>query len=190
MQNYDLLIERIAKSSNLSKEEIETKVEAKKAKLSGLISKEGAAQIIAAELGVNFEDQELKISELVPGMRKVNAVGKIIELFPVREFEKNGNKGKVCSFVLADETGNCRVVLWDVNHIALIEKGEIGKDSVVEIKNASMRDSEIHLSGFSEIKKSEQTLENVKTEKEVAKGFLSEAVAGKEIQLRGIIVSM
>ena len=50
MQNYDLLIERIAKASGLEKEEVERKVEAKKAKLSGLISKEGAAQIIAAEL--------------------------------------------------------------------------------------------------------------------------------------------
>jgi replication factor A1 len=190
MQNYNLLIERIAKASNLGKEEIEKKVEEKKAKLSGLISKEGAAQIIAAELGVNFEDQELKISELVPGMRKVNVIGKIIELFPVREFEKNDRKGKVCSFVLADETGNCRIVLWDIAHIALIENGEIGKDTVVEIKNASMRDSEIHLSGFSEIKKSEQILDNVKTEKIVAKKTINEAVAGQEIQFRGIIVSM
>ncbi len=56
MQNYDLLIERIATSAGIEKEEVERKVEAKKAKLSGLISKEGAAQIIAAELGINFED--------------------------------------------------------------------------------------------------------------------------------------
>ena len=92
MENYDLLIERIAKSSGLAKEEIETKLEAKKAKLSGLISKEGAAQIIAAELGVSFEDQDLKISELIPGMRKVNVIGKVIQIFPVREFEKNGKR--------------------------------------------------------------------------------------------------
>ncbi|MAG40212.1 hypothetical protein CMI41_04570 [Candidatus Pacearchaeota archaeon] len=190
MQNYELLIERIAKASNLEKEEIEKKVEAKKAKLSGLISKEGAAQIIAAELGVNFEDQELKIVELLPGMRKVNIVGKIIELFPVREFEKNDKKGKVASFVLADDTGNTRVVLWDVNHIELIEKGEIALDSVVEIKNASMRNSEIHLSGFSEIKSSTQVLKDVKTEKQSPKKDLIEGVAGQEIQFRGIVVSM
>ena len=72
MQNYDLLIERIAKMASLDKAEIEKRVEAKKAKLSGLISKEGAAQIIAAELGINFENQDLKISELVAGMRRVN----------------------------------------------------------------------------------------------------------------------
>jgi replication factor A1 len=190
MQNYDLLIERISKASNLPKEEIEKKVEAKKAKLSGLISKEGAAQIIAAELGVSFENQDLKISELMPGMRKVNVVGKIIELFPVREFEKNGKSGKVASFVLADETGNTRIVIWDMNHIALIENKEIELDSVVEIKNASMRDAEIHLSGFSELNKSSQKLDNVKTEKQSPKKDLIEAATGQEIQFRGIIVSM
>ena len=79
MQNYDLLIDRIVRSSELEKEEIERRIEAKKAKLSGLISKEGAAQIIAAELGINFEDQEVKINELMPGMRKVNLIGKIIQ---------------------------------------------------------------------------------------------------------------
>ena len=71
MQNYDVLLDKIAGASGVSREEIERKVEAKKAKLSGLISREGAAQIIAAELGVSFEDQDSKVNELVPGMRKV-----------------------------------------------------------------------------------------------------------------------
>ena len=65
MDNYEKLVERIAKSASLSIEEIERKIEAKKAKLSGLISKEGAAQIVAAELGVNFDQEKLKLSELV-----------------------------------------------------------------------------------------------------------------------------
>ena len=60
MQNYDVLLDKIAGASGVSREEIERKVEAKKAKLSGLISREGAAQIIAAELGVSFEDQDSK----------------------------------------------------------------------------------------------------------------------------------
>ena len=91
MQNYELLIERIAKSSGLEKDEVERKVEAKKAKLSGLISKEGAAQIIAAELGINFEDQELKVSELTAGMRKVNIVGKSIRTSKTPSNTGSGN---------------------------------------------------------------------------------------------------
>ena len=150
--NYDKLIERISKSSGLEKEEIERRIEAKRAKLSGLISKEGAAQVIAAELGISFDNEKLKIGELLPGMRKVNLVGKVINLFPVRTFSKNGKDGKVANLIVADETSNIKVVLWDVNHIALIENGEILEGKVVEISNASMRDNEVHLGGFSEIK--------------------------------------
>lgn len=190
MQNYDMLIERIAKSSGLEKEEIERRIEAKKAKLSGLISKEGAAQIIAAELGVSFENVDAKVVELMPGMKKVNVLGKVINLFPVREYEKNNKKGKIGSFIIADETGNIRVVLWDTNHIELIEKGEIAKEVVVEIKNATMRENELHLSGFSDIKKTDKVLKDVKTERTVLEKTLEELQQGQLARVRGSVVQM
>jgi len=159
-ENYERLVERIAKTSGLEKEEIYRKVEAKRAKLSGLISREGAAQVIAAELGINFDSERLKINELVPGMKKANVVGKILRMFPVREFERNGRKGKVANMFIADETSNIKVVLWDVNHIALLEKGEIVDGDVIEISNGGVRENEIHLGSFSELKKSSETIEN------------------------------
>ncbi|MEI7719540.1 MAG: DUF2240 family protein, partial [archaeon] len=107
-ENYDLLVDRISSSAGISKDEVNKRVEARRAKLSGLISKEGAAQIIAAELGVKFDNIQLKISELMAGMRKVNVVGKVITIFPVRSFDKNGRSGKVANFIIADETGNVK----------------------------------------------------------------------------------
>jgi ssDNA-binding replication factor A large subunit len=190
MQNYELLLERIAKSADKPREEIERMVEAKKAKLSGLISKEGAAQIISAELGISFEDQDLKISELMHGMKKVNTVGKIVTVFPVREFEKNGRSGKVLNFIIADETGNSKAVLWDVNHIVLFENGELKQGDSVEIKNGSTKENEIHLSSFSEIKKSSQVFENVKTELAVSEKSLVDAQQGQTIKVRGIVVQI
>ena len=53
--SYEKLIDKISKTSGLELTEIERRIEAKRAKLSGLISKEGAAQVIAAELGVSFD---------------------------------------------------------------------------------------------------------------------------------------
>src|SRR3989344_4094449 len=108
MDNYSKLVERISKSSGLSIDEIERKIEAKKAKLSGLISKEGAAQIVAAELGLNLDQEQLKISELLQGMKRANVLGKIIKINPIREYNKNGRQGKVASMVLADDTANIR----------------------------------------------------------------------------------
>jgi len=85
--NYDRIIEKISKISGVSKEEIERKIEAKRAKLSGLISKEGAAQVVAAELGISFDNEKLKIEELLPGMRKVNVTGKVVNIYPARTFK-------------------------------------------------------------------------------------------------------
>ncbi|MGK0209196.1 MAG: replication factor A1 [Patescibacteria group bacterium] len=190
MQNYELLIGRIVSASGLPKDEIERKVEAKKAKLSGLISREGAAQIIAAELGVSFENIDVKISELMPGMRKVNVIGKIVQMFPIREFEKNGRSGKVANFKMGDETGSCRCVLWDMKHIEMLENGSIKEGDVISIGNGSTRDTEIHLSGFSELTKSDKVLENVKTEAAVTESDISSLVNGQNVQLRGLIVQM
>ncbi len=186
--NYVQLLERIASASKLNKEEIERKVEAKKAKLSGLISKEGAAQIVASELGIHFEKEKLKIKELVLGMKKANVIGKIVEIFPVRSFSKNGREGKVASFLLADEEGNIRTVLWDTNHIDLIENGKIKRDDVIEISNGGVRNGELHLSAFSDIKISNEQIGEVIREKIFNNKRLNEARAGDILKARAIIV--
>lgn len=189
MGNYEKIIEKIAKFSGLNPEEVNRRIEAKRAKLSGLISQEGAAQIVAAELGINFENEKLKIDELLPGMRKINICGKIIKLFPVRSFKtQKGDDGKVLNLILADETSNIKVVLWDTNHIALVEKGEIKEDDVIEIGNASMRENEMHLGSFSEFKKSSQKMEGVKTEKITKEKKISEFRIGDQLSVRAFVV--
>jgi replication factor A1 len=190
INNYEKILEKIALISGVEKEEIDRKVEAKRAKLSGLISKEGAAQIIAAELGINFDNEKLKLNELLPGMRKVNVVGKVLNLFPVRSFVRNGKDNKVANFVIADETSNTKVVLWDTNHIELIERGKILEGSVVEIANASVRDNEIHLGSFSEFKISDEIIENVKTEKIVKEKAISGFKTGDAVSTRAFIVQV
>jgi hypothetical protein len=188
-ENYERIISKISKSSGLDKEELDRRVEAKRAKLSGFISKEGAAQIVAAELNISFDDEVLKINELLPGMRKVNVVGKIINLFPVRTFKtKKGEDSKVVNFVFADDTSNTRVVLWDTNHIALIEDGSIKEGDIVEIKGGSMRDSEIHLGSFSEFKPSTQTFEKLVTERIVKDKNIVDFRVGDGVQNRAFIV--
>jgi len=188
-ENYDKIVEKISKSSGLEKEEIERRIEAKRAKLAGLISKEGAAQVIAAELGISFDNEKLKINELLSGMRKVNVVGKIINLSPVRSFTtKKGDEGKVVNLVLADDTSNIKVVLWDTNHIALIEKGEIKDKSVVEIGNGGMRSNEIHLGSFSEFKLSNEKLDNLVTEKIVKEKNIVDFKLADSVSVRAFIV--
>ncbi len=189
--NYSRILERIARSANLSKEEIEGKIEAKRNKLSGLISKEGAAQIIASELGISFENEKLKIDELIPGMRNVNITGKVINISPIRTFRtKNDKESKVVNLWVADSSSNIRIVLWDTNHVELVEREEIKESVVIEVKNATMRDNELHLGNFSEIKLSQEEIPEVVTEKVFKEKKISDFSKGETVKMRAFVVQV
>lgn len=186
--NYYQLIERIAKASGKDSEELNRLVEAKRAKLSGLISREGAAQIIAAELNVNFEKQVLKINEVVSGMKKVNLLGKVVRMFPVKEYKKENREGKIASMIIADETGMVRIVLWDINHIKLVEDKAIKQDDFVEISNANAKNSELHLTSFSDIKLSQKIIENVKISFDYKEEKIIDFKIGENVSTRAFVV--
>lgn len=190
MEVYLQLLEKIANASKLSKEEVERKVEAKRAKLSGLVSKEGAAQIVAAELGINFEKEKVKLNELVQGMKRANVLGKIIEAGPVRTFRKNEREGKVANITIADETSMVKAVLWDTNHISLIEQGRINKGDVIEISNGMVRNGELHLSSFSDIKKTEAVLSEVVQQRKIENVKLKDIKPGIKIKTKAFIVQV
>ncbi len=190
MENYVQLIERIAHNAGLLTEEIERKIEAKRAKLSGLVSKEGAAQIVAAELGIHFDKERMKIGELVTGMKRVHILGKAVNIGEVRSFVKNEKEGKVASLVIADETGNMRLVLWDTHHIALLEQGIIKQGEVIEVSNAAVRNGELHLSSFGELKQSAEKLGEVKAEQVYHLKKLSEVKAGDKFKTRAFMIQL
>jgi replication factor A1 len=189
-ENYQSVVEFISQRSELPVAEIERKIEAKQAKLSGLISKTGAAQIIAAELNISFDKQVMKISQIAVGMRKINLHGKIITLFPIREYNKNGRSGRIGSFILADETSNIRVVLWDENHIGLISNGDLFQECFVEISNATLRNGEVHLTSFSEIKPSNRIISEVVTKKPILTKNIGNFTVNDNVSTRGFIVQM
>jgi len=112
---YNDILEKIKEKSGLSEEEIKEKIDTKLKQLSGLISKEGAAHIVANELGVKLFDAlggKLQIKNILAGMRSVEVVGKVLRVFELREFNSKGRAGKVASFVIGDETGTIRIVMW------------------------------------------------------------------------------
>ena len=188
--NYAQLLEMVSRSSGKSPEEIERLVEAKRARLSGLISKEGAVQIIASELGINFEKHKMKISELASGMRKINIVGKIITINRVIEYNKNGRSGKIGSLLLGDETGNIRVVLWDVNHISLIEGGKLKEGGVIEISGGDIRNGELHLGSFADLKESKVVINQVISKPVLLEKKISDITLNDNVVVRAFVVQV
>jgi hypothetical protein len=203
----DEIISKIKEKANLSDEEIKLKISEKRDKLSGFVSEEGAAHILANELGIdlmeNIRKHGLKIMKLKPGMR-VGVTGKVIKSYEVRTFNRNGKEGKVGSFLIGDETGLIRIVLWDVNHIAKMESGEIKPDVVIKIENGNVRENngykEMHLGNYSDMVLNPEgvTIDAVKKENvgqsfdsgEIKISKLSDVNAGENASVYGTIVQV
>lgn len=138
MLSVEELVKEISGKSGKSTEEVNKLIEEKQTELSGLVSVEGAAYIIGRELGVGLikeNNRQLKIKNIVPDMRTVDVVARVINIFGVREFERNGKKGSVSSIILGDETGTIRLPLWN-DEIKLLEIKGIKQDDMVEVTSA------------------------------------------------------
>ncbi|MBS3084378.1 hypothetical protein J4411_00500 [Candidatus Pacearchaeota archaeon] len=187
--SYEKILSKLSNLSAIEEEEINRRVEAKRSKLSGLISREGALQVIAAELGISFDNEKLKIDELLPGMRKVHFTGKVITIYPLRTFTtKSGEEGKVVNMIIADDTSNIKLVFWDTNHIRMIEKGEIKEGVSIEIFSGNMRQGEVHMGSFSELKLSDEEFPNAKTEKQIKAKSIKDFNVGDKINTRAFVV--
>ncbi|MEM4318700.1 MAG: DUF2240 family protein [Candidatus Pacearchaeota archaeon] len=188
----DEIIEKIAKIAKTDKEEVKRRIEAKKAALSGLISYEGAAQIVAAELGIKFDSIKLNIADLLPGMRHINVIGKIIELYKIQKFVRGGKEQKLASFLFADATDCIRVVLWDTKHIALIEEGKLKEGDTVEISKAYVRgdvnSKELHLTGISDISLSSIKLEQTINKETRPFRFINQLTTNSRVKIKANIV--
>ncbi|RMF05153.1 DUF2240 family protein [Candidatus Woesearchaeota archaeon] len=152
---YEQIAQKIKEKTGMTDEELESRIKQKMDQLSGLISKEGAAHIIANEVGIQVVEKtsgRLQIKNVLPGMRSVEVVGRVVAVYEVREFESNGRSGKVGSFVVGDDTGTIRVVAWG-NKADLLNK--IQQGDIVKIKNAYVRQNqdrkELHLNDKSEV---------------------------------------
>jgi len=152
---YEQLVEKIKEKTGLSEDEIEQKVKQKLEQLAGLVSKDGAAHIVANELQVNaFEETSgpLKLNKLLPGMRSVEALGKVMAIYEVREFSTDRGSGKVGSFMIADDTGRTRVTCW---HAATDKMSPLKEGDAVKVTGGYVKENrgqaEIHLNDKSEI---------------------------------------
>ncbi len=151
---YEEIVKKIKEKSDLSDEELDAKIKEKMDQLSGLISKDGAAYIVANDLGVKLVESEgpVKIKDIYSGMRALETVGKVVRIFPVNEFERNGMKGRVGSFILADETGQIRVTLWN-DKVELLSDFNLG--DILKIKEGFAKENmgrkEIHMNSNSKI---------------------------------------
>lgn len=144
--NFEQMVGKILESSKLSHDELMARIRSKQEELGGFITLEGAANIVARELGIKdiFERKEpevrpLRIEDLIPGMSKVDLVARVVRIHEPREFQRqSGRPGWVGSLLLRDGTGQVRLALWD-DKTSLIKEGKVQKGDIIRAKNAFVR---------------------------------------------------
>ena len=156
MLTYEEILDKIVKERGISKEEVEKKINKKMEEFKDLITKEGAAYIVAHELGIRLvsSSSRLKIGNIIPGLRRVDFVGRVLKIYPKIKYERNGKENEVQSILVGDETGRIRVAIWSKGIIGKIE--DLKEGDVVRVSGAYSREnkfgkSEVHLRDSSKL---------------------------------------
>jgi len=187
---FDDVLDKIEKKSNISRKELEEKINKKYEELEGLITKEGAAYLIARDFGISLPtaSKRLQIKNILPGMKNINASGRIFRISQINEFERaDGSKGRVVNIFVSDGTSHVRIPLWN-EQVDLIEAESVKLGDVIQITNGLARenvfgDIEISLGRFGRIMQIEDSMEFPAVEKLVERFFSasSERVSIKDI---------
>ena len=123
----------------VGKEEFDARVRAKVEEWGGLLDEDAGARLVLDEMGrgtANFQT----VKELREGMEVTLRV-RVDGIGPVREFPRqDGSRGRVVNLDISDETGRCRLVLWD-DDVALVEKGRLRVGGTVRLLDCFVRSS-------------------------------------------------
>jgi ssDNA-binding replication factor A large subunit len=135
MFSLEAMVEKISEHASMEPAKVRQLISEKQDELSGLVSEEGAAYIVARELGLNMireTRKQLKVKSIVSGLRSVDLVARVARIFEERKFEKDGKKGSVVNVLLGDETGLIRMSLWN-EETGLVREGKIREGDTVKV---------------------------------------------------------
>lgn len=195
---YEATIKKIADTKKISQEEVEKKIKEKLTQLQDLISKEGAAHIVANELGVRlFDDkpQTLKIDQVQAGLNSINIIAKILKINDIRTFTKKDRTGRIGSLLVGDETGTIRIVIWDEKLIDLIK--DMKEQDIIKLGNGYSKLNnnfkEVHLGSKSQliINPEGETVGEIKvTKPQVPRKQIKDLQPGDFVELLGTVVQV
>ena len=117
----DALYERV--KDDMDREAFGARVRAKVEEWGSLLDEDAAARVVLDEIGrgtVNFQT----VRDLREGMEVTLRV-LMDGIGPIREFARqDGSGGRVVNLDVSDDTGRCRLALWDED-VALVEKRRV-----------------------------------------------------------------
>jgi replication factor A1 len=146
-----------------------------------------------------------ELADITVEMRDVDVEGKVVRVFPVNTFDRDGKEGRVQNIIIADETAQVRLTFWneDVDKIKDLNEGDVivvthayakegfrggvevhvGRRAEIEINPKGSRLEQLELTELSSQPKTQPA-------GRVLIGDIDDSSEGKSVEVCGIVVGI
>ena len=139
--DFKKMIENVLqKKPDISAEDVRELIDEKKRKIgAGYLTDQGALFLVAADLGISFENNQstqTSIKDLYIGANDVNLTARIINIYPVRKYTRRDTSEEVQNRTLTiyDKDSSIKIRLWD-QHVSFPEDYEVKPGDLIKISH-------------------------------------------------------
>ncbi|MDW3605522.1 MAG: hypothetical protein QOK67_10820 [Nitrososphaeraceae archaeon] len=130
----------LKKKPDISAEDVRELIDEKKRKIgAGYLTDQGALFLVAADLGISFENNQstqTSIKDLYIGANDVNLSARVLNIYPVRKYTRRDTNEEVQNRTLTiyDKDSSIKVRLWD-QHVSFPEEYDIKPGDLIKISH-------------------------------------------------------
>ena len=130
----------LQKKPDLSAEDVRELIDEKKRKIgAGYLTDQGALFLVAADLGISFENNQSaqsSIKDLYIGANDVNLTARILTIFPIKRYTKRDTNEEIQNRTLTiyDKGSSIKLRLWD-QHVSFPEDNDVKPGDLIKISH-------------------------------------------------------
>ena len=130
----------LQKKPEVSAEDVRELIDEKKRKIgAGYLTDQGALFLVAADLGISFENNQstqTTIKDLYIGANDVNLSARVINIYPVRKYNRRDTNEEVHNRTLTiyDKDSSIKLRLWD-QHVSFPEDHNVKPGDLIKISH-------------------------------------------------------
>jgi replication factor A1 len=130
----------LQKKPDIGAEDVRELIDEKKRKIgAGYLTDQGALFLVAADLGISFENNQstqTSIKDLYIGANDVNLSARVINIYPVRKYTRRDTNEEVSNRTLTiyDKESSIKVRLWD-QHVSFPEDYDLKPGDLIKISH-------------------------------------------------------
>jgi hypothetical protein len=130
----------LQKKPEIGAEDVRELIDEKKRKIgAGYLTDQGALFLVAADLGISFENNQSaqsSIKDLYIGANDVNLTARILTIFPIKRYTKRDTNEEIQNRTLTiyDKNSSIKLRLWD-QHVSFPEDNDVKPGDLIKISH-------------------------------------------------------